>query len=69
MGQEDPLGKGMAIYFSILAWSITMDIEFWQATVHWDHKESDTTERLTYTYTLYSIRNYDHYLVLIDNGI
>ena len=33
LGQEDPLKKGMAIHFSILAWRIPMDRGAWQATV------------------------------------
>ena len=31
---EDPLGKGMATHSSILHWTILMDREAWQATVH-----------------------------------
>ena len=34
LGWEDPLEKGMAIRFSILAWRIPMDRGAWQATVH-----------------------------------
>ena len=33
LGWEDPLEKGMATHSSILAWSILMDREAWQATV------------------------------------
>ena len=43
---EDPLEEGMATHSSILPWRIPMDRGAWQATV-WDHKESDTTERLS----------------------
>ena len=32
--QEDSLWEGMATQFSILAWSILMEREAWQATVH-----------------------------------
>ena len=42
LGQEDPLEKGMATHFSILA----MDRGAWWATVHGVTKgRSDTTER------------------------
>ena len=34
LGQEDSLGEGMATQFRILAWSILMEREAWQATVH-----------------------------------
>ena len=36
LDREDPLEKGKATHFSILAWRIP-----WTP---WDHKESDTTE-------------------------
>ena len=48
LGQEDPLEKEMATHSSILAWKIHGR----RSTVGyspWDHKESDTTERLHYT--------------------
>ena len=31
---EDPVEKGMAIHFSILAWRSPMDRGAWQAAVH-----------------------------------
>ena len=34
LGWEDPLEKGMATHFSILAWRIPMDRGAWQAMVH-----------------------------------
>ena len=34
LGWEDPLGEGMSIHSSILAWRILMDREAWRATVH-----------------------------------
>ena len=34
LGWEDPLQKGMATHFSILAWRIPMDRGAWWATVH-----------------------------------
>ena len=34
LGWEDPLEKGMAAHFSVLAWRIPMDRGAWQATVH-----------------------------------
>ena len=40
LGWEDPLGKGKAIHFSILAWRIPWTV------CPWGHKESDTTEQL-----------------------
>ena len=43
LGWEDPLEEGIAIYFSILAWRISMDRETWWATVH-GISESDVTE-------------------------
>ena len=39
LGWEDPLKKGMATHFSILAWRIPWTEEAW-----WGCKESDTTE-------------------------
>ena len=34
LGWEDPLEKGMAIHFSILAWRILWTQGAWRATVH-----------------------------------
>ena len=34
LGGEDPLGKGKAAHFSILAWSTPMDRGAWWAAVH-----------------------------------
>ena len=34
LGQEDPLGEGMATHSSVLAYRIPMDKVTWQATVH-----------------------------------
>ena len=34
LSREDPLEKGMAIHFSILARRIPMDKEVWQTTFH-----------------------------------
>ena len=51
LGWEDPLKKAMATHSSILAWRIQ-----WMRSLTGysllGHKESDTTERLTYTYQL-----------------
>ena len=44
LGQEDPLEKGMAIHFSILAWRIPWT-EKPGGYSPWDPKELDTTER------------------------
>ena len=43
LGQEYPLEKGMATHSSILAWRIP-----WTAMGPWGHKESDTSEQLTF---------------------
>ena len=46
LGWKDPLEKGMATHSSILAWRIQ-----WTKSLvgysPWNHKESDTAERLT----------------------
>ena len=42
LGQEDPLEEGRATHSSILAWRILWTVLY----SPWDHKESDTTERL-----------------------
>ena len=49
LGRENPLEKGMATHFSILAWRIpwTEEPGGLQST---GHKESDTTKRLTHTH-------------------
>ena len=47
LGQEDPLEKGMATHSSILAWEIPWTEEMGGYSP-WGHKESDTTERLTF---------------------
>ena len=44
LGQEDPLEKGMAIHFSILAWRIPWT-EKPGGYSPWDPNELDTTER------------------------
>ena len=43
LGWEDPLEKGMATHFSILAWRIPLTEEP-GGLPSWGHKESDTTE-------------------------
>ena len=45
LGCEDTLEKDMVTHSSILAWRIHID--YWRATVHGGHKESDTTEQLS----------------------
>ena len=47
LGWEDPLEKGMATHFSILAWRIPMDRGAWWATVHGLAKSWTETEWLT----------------------
>ena len=44
LGWEDPLEKGKATHYSILAW------RFHGLCSSWGHKESDTTERLSLTH-------------------
>ena len=48
LGQKDSLKKRMATHFSILAWRIPWT-EDPGRLVHGNHKESDTTERLTFS--------------------
>ena len=43
LGREDPLERGMATHFSILAWRIPWTEEPGRP---WGHKESDTIEQL-----------------------
>ena len=43
LGQEDPLGKGMATHSSILAWTVPWTEEPGGLQL-WGGKESDTTE-------------------------
>ena len=50
MGREDPLEKGMAAQTSILAWEIPWT-EKPGGLQSRGRKESDTTEKLTYTHT------------------
>ena len=47
LGQEDSLGEGMATQFRILAWSILMEREAWQATVHRVAKSQTGLKRLS----------------------
>ena len=47
LGLEDPLEKGMAAYFGILAWRIPWTEEPGGLCSPWGRKESNTTERLT----------------------
>ena len=44
-GRSPEEGNGYPLWYSCLKSS--MDREVWWATVHWGHKESDTTEQLT----------------------
>ena len=48
LGWEDPLEKGMATYFSILAWKIPWAEEPGGLHSPWGPKELDMTERLTF---------------------
>ena len=47
LGQEDPLAKEMAIHSSIFAWRILWAEESGRAQ-SMGHRESDTTEQLTF---------------------
>ena len=47
LGWEDPLEKGMATHSSTLAWRIP-GTEEPGGYSPWGHKESDTTDQLTY---------------------
>ena len=59
LGWEDPLDKGLATYSSILVWRIpsTEDLGVLQSM---DHKESDMTEWLTLSLTIYTSKNAHH---------
>ena len=50
LGWEDPLGKGLAIQSSILAWRIPW-IEEPGGPSSWNHKESDITEQLSFSHS------------------
>ena len=47
LGWEDPLEEGMTTTPVFLPGEILMDRGAWWDTVHGDHKESETTERLS----------------------
>ena len=49
LGQEDPLEKAMATHSSTLAWKIPW-VESVVGYSPWGRKESDTTERLHFTF-------------------
>ena len=46
LGWEDPLEKGTATHSSILAWKIP------GLYSPWGHKESDTTEQISFSFSL-----------------
>jgi len=48
LGQEDPIEKGMAIHFSILAWRIPWTEEL-GGYIPWGLKELDMTEQLIFS--------------------
>ena len=48
LGQEDPIEKGMAIHFSILAWRIPWKEEP-GGYIPWGLKELDMTEQLIFS--------------------
>ena len=49
LGQEDPLEKGVATHSSVLAWTIHGQRSL-VGYLPWGHKESDMTERLTFSH-------------------
>ena len=51
LGLEDPMEKGMATHFSILAWRIPWTQRGLAGFSPWDCKGSNTTEQLTHTHT------------------
>ena len=55
LGWKDSLEKEMATHSSILAWRISRTEAPGRLHSPWNHKESDTTEQLTYT---------SHYLIM-----
>ena len=57
LGWEDPLEKGMAIHFSILAWRIPWTEEPGRLYSPWGRKELDTIELLT----LWSAKGYTEF--------
>ena len=63
LGQEDPLEKGTATHFCILAWKIP-----WKRSLvdysPWGHKELDRTERLSFHFHLYIM---EYYLIIKKN--
>ena len=52
LGWEDPLEKGTATHSNILAWRIPWTEEQ-VGYSPWGHKESDTTEKLSLTHSIY----------------
>ena len=52
LGREDPLEKGMATHSSILAWRIHGQRSL-AGYSPWGRKESDTTERLMFSFFTY----------------
>ena len=53
LGKEDLLEKGTPTHSSILAWKIPWT-EAPGGCSPWGHKESDTTEQLTYTHITFN---------------
>ena len=64
LGREDPLEKEMATHSSILAWRIpwTEELGGLQST---GRKESDTTERLHFHFTLEMILGMEYLRVIM----
>ena len=54
LGQEEPMEKGMATHSSTLAWRIPWTEEL-VGYSPWSGKETDMTERLTHTHTVFLV--------------
>ena len=55
LGQEDPLEKGKATHSSILAWRILWSPVGYSPWGHKGHKESDTTEATSLSFSLHYV--------------
>ena len=55
LGWEDPLEKGTATHFNILAWRIPMDRGAWRAIVHGVAKSQTRLSDLTLTFHFHAL--------------
>ena len=65
LGREDPLEKEMATH-SILLSGKFHGLRSLAGYSPWDHKESDTTERLHFTFTYKHIQGHPHFLIFLQ---